>query len=129
MQKNEEEFISLYQKLKKIKCNLTGKPLQIYEDYYNKKISQYGSEENLQKYYLQNKIINLIKSGQPIDYIAELFGFKVDTEKSEFYKELIEFHRGKSLSAVIKDSTTTFIETDNDVSNFIKNWINYNNGK
>lgn len=117
------------QKLKKIKCNLTGKTLQIYEDYYNKKISQYGSEENLQKYYLQNKIINLIKSGQPIDYIAELFGFKIDSEKSEFYKELIEFHRGKSLSAVIKDSTTTFIETDDEVSNFIKNWINYNNGK
>ena len=80
-------------------------------------------------YILQNKIINLIKSGQPIDYIAELFGFKIDNEKSEFYKELIEFHRGKSLSAVIKDSTTTFIETDDEVSNFIKNWINYNNGK
>lgn len=117
------------QVLKKIKCNLTGKPLQIYEDYYNKKIAQYGSEENLHRYYLQNKIINLIKSGQAIDYIAELFGFEIFEDKTEFYKELIEFHRGRSLSSIIKDSTTTFVETDIEVKNFIKNWINYNNDK
>jgi hypothetical protein len=116
------------QKLIKIKCNLTNKTISIYEDYYNKKVNQYGSEENLQKFYIQNKIINLIKSGQPFDYIVELFGIKVDENNTEYYKELIDFHRGKSLSSVIKDSTTTFMETDDEVSNFIKNWINYNNG-
>lgn len=116
------------QKLKKIKCNLTGKTIQIYEDYYDKKIKQYGSEENLTKYYLQNKIINLIKSGQQIDYIAELFGFEYNKDNSEYYKELIEFHRGSNANSIVKNSTTTYIETDKDVSDFIKNWINYNNG-
>lgn len=61
------------QKLKKIKCNLTGKVLQINEDYYNKKIAQYEGEENLQKYYIQNKIIALIKKGYSIESIAQLF--------------------------------------------------------
>lgn len=115
------------QKLKKIKCNLTGKILQIYEDYYDKKVIQYDGEENLQKYYIQNKIITLIKSGHSIDSIAQLFGFQLHKENSEYYNELIEFHRGKSLSAVIKDSTTTFMETDPLVKNFINNWLEYVN--
>jgi len=115
------------QKLRKIKCNLTGKVLQIYEDYYDKKVIQYDGEENLQKYYIQNKIITLIKSGHSIDSIAQLFGFQLHKENSEYYNELIEFHRGKSLSAVIKDSTTTFMETDPLVKNFINNWLEYVN--
>lgn len=115
------------QKLKKIKCNLTGKILQIYEDYYDKKVIQYGGEENLQKYYIQNKIITLIKSGHSIDSIAQLFGFQLHKESNEYYNELIEFHRGKSLSAVIKESTTTFMETDPLVKNFINNWLEYVN--
>lgn len=115
------------QKLRKIKCNLTGKVLQIYEDYYDKKVIQYDGEENLQKYYIQNKIITLIKSGHSFDSIAQLFGFQLHKENSEYYNELIEFHRGKSLSAVIKDSTTTFMETDPLVKNFINNWLEYVN--
>ena len=43
------------QKLKKIKCNLTGKIIQIYKDYYDKKVAQYGGEELLEKFYIQNK--------------------------------------------------------------------------
>lgn len=115
------------QKLRKIKCNLTGKVLQIYEDYYDKKVIQYDGEENLQKYYIQNKIITLIKSGHSIDSIAQLFGFQLYKENSEYYNKLIEFHRGKSLSTVIKDSTTTFMETDPLVKNFINNWLEYVN--
>ena len=113
------------QKLKKIKCNLTNKVLQIYEDYYEKKVAQYGGEENLNKFYIQNKIINLIKTGHSIDSIAQLFGFQIYKENLEYYNELIEFHRGKSLSSVIKDSTTTFMETDPQVKEFLNNWIEY----
>lgn len=116
------------QKLIKITCNLTGKTMAIYEDYYNKKIAQYGSEENLKKFYIQNKIINLIKTGRDIQDIANLFSFTINKDKADYYAELIEFHRDKSLSAVIKESKTTFMETDPDVSAFINSWISYNNG-
>lgn len=115
-------------KLIKITCNLTGKAMSIYEDYYAKKIAQYGSEENLKKFYIQNKIINLIKSGHSIQDISNLLGFSINKDKVDYYTELVEFHRDKSLSAVIKESKTTFIETDSDVSDFINSWILYNNG-
>lgn len=115
------------QKLKKIKCNLTGKILQIYNDYYDKKVAQYNGEENLQKYYIQNKIITLIKSGHSIDSIAQLFGFEIHKENIKYYNELIEFHRSKNLSVAIKDSSTSFMETDPLVKNFINNWLEYVN--
>lgn len=115
-------------KLIKITCNLTGKSMSIYEDYYEKKIAQYGSRENLKKFYIQNKIINLIKSGHSIQDISNLLGFSINKDKIDYYSELVEFHRDKSLSAVIKESKTTFIETDSDVSDFINSWILYNNG-
>lgn len=112
-------------KLKKIKCNLTNKVLQIYEDYYEKKVTQYGGEENLNKFYIQSKIINLIKTGHSIDSIAQSFGFQIHKEQADYYSELIEFHRGKSVSSVIKDSTTTFMETDPQVKEFLNNWLEY----
>lgn len=108
--------------LKKITCNLTGKTIQIYEDYYEKKIKQYGNEENLLKYYIQNKIINLIKTGHSFEHIASLFNFKYDPEQTSFYDELTNFHKG---SHFIYEQPK-FIETDEDVSIFIKNWLNYN---
>lgn len=116
------------QKLIKITCNLTGKTMAIYEDYYSKKVLQYGSEEDLKKFYIQNKIISLIKSGHNIEDISNLFGFQINKEKINYYDELIAFHRGNSLSSVIKDSKTTFMETDPDVSDFINRWLNYNHG-
>lgn len=117
------------QKLIKITCNLTGKSMSIYQDYYNKKVTQYGSEEELKKFYIQNKIISLIKSGHSIEDISNLLNFKINKENTEYYDELITFHRGNSLAASIKDSKTTFMETDRDVANFINNWVNYNHGK
>lgn len=111
----------------KIKCNLTGYEMQIYEDYYNKKVKQYKSEENLKKYYVQNKIINLIKSGHPFEYIAKLFNFVYDSEKENYYKELREFH--SSNYGEESGSKGSFIETDPEVSTFIKNWLLFNKNK
>ena len=81
--------------------------------------------ENLEKFYIQNKIIGLIKTGHSMDSIANLFGFELSKDKNEYYNELIEFHRGKSLMVSIKESTTNFMETDSDVKEFINNWLEY----
>lgn len=114
------------QKLIKIKCNLTGKEMAIYEDYYEKKILQYGDEEKLKNFYIQNKIITLIKSGHSIKNIAELLGFNYDENKKDYYKKLIEFHSGKKIYA---PSVSDEIQTDNSVSEFINRWVKFNNSK
>lgn len=115
----------------KIVCNLTGMKMGIYEDYYNKKIQQYGSEENLKKYYIQNKIITMIRRGRSIEDLAALFGFKLDESKKDYYNELIEFHNKDNKSMIKqtlkKESKTTFVETDASVKDLINRWKNGNN--
>ena len=114
------------QKLKKIKCNLTGKVIQIYEDYYKKKVEQYGSEELLEKFYIQKKIISLIKNGQDINAISNLFNFEICEDKIPYYKELINFHTKNKYLNLNKDNLISFDETDENVKKFINNWIEYN---
>lgn len=114
------------QKLIKINCNLTGETLSIYEDYYNKKVKQYGSEEILQKFYIKNKIISLLNKGHNLQDISVLLGFTLDENKKDYYEELVKFHYNGSLIPKIKsDSKTTFVETDPEVKKFINNWKNY----
>lgn len=118
-------------KTKRIKlvCNLTGVSMSIDEDYYAKKVKQYESEDNLKKFYIQNKIITMIKKGRSIEDLAALFGFAVDSEKIGYYNELVAFHNkdNSMLKQPKKESKTTITETDERVKNLINKWKDANN--
>lgn len=113
----------------KLVCNLTGVAMSIDEDYYAKKVKQYESEDNLKKFYIQNKIITMIKKGRSIEDLAVLFGFAVDSEKIEYYNELVAFHNkdNSMLKQPKKESKTTITETDERVKNLINKWKDANN--
>lgn len=113
----------------KLVCNLTGVAMSIDEDYYAKKVKQYESEDNLKKFYIQNKIITMIKKGRSIEDLAALFGFSVDSEKIEYYNELVAFHNkdNSMLKQSKKESKTTITETDERVKNLINKWKDANN--
>lgn len=113
----------------KLVCNLTGVAMSIDEDYYAKKVKQYESEDNLKKFYIQNKIITMIKKGRSIEDLAALFGFAVDPEKIEYYNELVAFHNKDNsiLKQPKKESKTTITETDERVKNLINKWKDANN--
>lgn len=113
----------------KVVCNLTKTSMGIYEDYYNKKVEQYGGEDNLKKYYIQNKIIRMIRKGTSIEDLSKLFGFELDEGKKEYYDELIDFHTKNNSSIlkqqpVKKESKTTFVQTDERVKSLINRWKN-----
>ena len=113
----------------KLVCNLTGVAMSIDEDYYAKKVKQYESEDNLKKFYIQNKIITMIKKGRSIEDLAALFGFSVDSEKIGYYNELVAFHNkdNSMLKHPKKESKTTITETDERVKNLINKWKDANN--
>lgn len=113
----------------KLVCNLTGVAMSIDEDYYAKKVKQYESEDNLKKFYIQNKIITMIKKGRSIEDLAALFGFSVDSEKIGYYNELVAFHNkdNSMLKQPKKESKTTITETDERVKNLINKWKDANN--
>lgn len=113
----------------KLVCNLTGVAMSIDEDYYAKKVKQYENEDNLKKFYIQNKIITMIKKGRSIEDLAALFGFSVNSEKIEYYNELVAFHNkdNSMLKQPKKESKTTITETDERVKNLINKWKDANN--
>ena len=114
----------------KLTCNLTGDFRYISEELYEKLAKQYGSVEDLEKYYVKKEISLLIKRGSNIHDISVLHDFDYDTEKEAYYAELTEFHGKEELVKLErKESKTHTIETDEDVSEFIEAWkVNNNNG-
>lgn len=114
----------------KLTCNLTGDFRYVSEQLYEKLANQYGSVQNLEKYYLKKEISLLIKRGSTIHDISVLHGFEYNKEMENYYEELVQFHGKEELVKLErKESKTHTIETDEDVSEFINAWkVNNNNG-
>lgn len=108
-------------KLLTLTCNLTGDKLSIYPEYYASKIKQYGSEENLKKYYISFKIITLLKRGYSLESIASSAGFELDESKLDYYTELVKFHKSNNALVPIKDKDAkiSFLKTDPKVKDLI----------
>lgn len=108
-------------KLVTLTCNLTGDKLSIYPDYYANKVKQYGSEENLKKYYIQHKIITLLRRGYTLESIANSSGFAIDESKLDYYQELVNFHKSNNALVKLKDkdAKVSFLKTDPKVKEFI----------
>lgn len=108
-------------KLVKLVCNLTGETLSIAPDYYEKKIKQYGSEEDLKKYYLQSKIIKMIQRGHTLEALANTFGFILDQSLEDYYKDLIVFHKQGTTPIKLNQTETkvSFLKTDESVKDFL----------
>ena len=114
----------------KLTCNLTGDFRYVSEELYEKLANQYGSVENLEKYYVKKEISLLIKRGSNVHDISVLHDFEYNKEKEAYYGELMNFHGKEELVKLErKESKTHTIETDEDVAAFINAWkINNNNG-
>lgn len=114
----------------KLICNLTGDFRYVSEELYQKLAKQYGSVQDLEKYYVKKEISLLIKRGSTIHDISVLHGFEYDKEKESYYEELAHFHGKEELVKLErKESKTHTIETDQEVAAFIDAWkVNNNNG-
>ena len=56
----------------KLSCVLTGKTITVSNEYYDKKVSEYGSEEKLNSLYVSRQVKNLLKRGYKIKEIKNL---------------------------------------------------------
>lgn len=59
--------------------------------------------------------------GTKLEDLASLFGFELDPSKGDYYKELVAYHldKAKDTKKVRVQSTTSTIETDEEVASFI----------
>lgn len=104
----------------KLTCNLTGKSTSLSPENYEKNVKLYGSEENLKKFYIQQKFIKLLNKGNSLEAIANTFGLNLDPAKADFYKELVDFHRQDKKSVNAVETKVNFLKTDEKVLIFLK---------
>jgi ABC-type transport system substrate-binding protein len=119
-------------KSKKIVCVLTGKTNLYSGEYLQKKIQEYGSEVNLNKFYICKEAKSLLKKGYKVNDVRKILDVPLDAEplskdileyvEKEFQKTAIKINDTTydSLSTV---SDLTFNKSDPDVEQFINNII------
>lgn len=62
----------------KLSCIITGKTITVGNEYYDKKVSQFGSEEKLNSLYVSRQAKNLLKRGYKIKEIRDLLKVEKD---------------------------------------------------
>jgi len=115
---------------KKITCVITGKPTVYSGDFLQKKITEYGSEENLNKFYICREVKTFLKKGYtPID-IRKIMNIEESFPLPE--EEIINYITEQySKPTLIKDRPVfnealtgfTYNKSDPDVEFFINEYI------
>ena len=115
---------------KKITCVITGKPTVYSGDFLQKKITEYGSEENLIKFYICREVKSFLKKGYaPID-IRKIMNVEDTTPLPD--QEIVDHITEQySKPTLIKDRPRfnealtgfTYNKSDPDVEFFINEYI------
>ena len=72
---------------KKLVCNITGKETMYSGDFLQKKIDEYGSEEQLNKLYISREVKSFLKKGYKIPDIRKIMN--IDEQDSSLDKNQI----------------------------------------
>lgn len=100
---------------KKLNCIITGKSITVPDEYYNKKITEHGSEEELTNHYVSRQAKNLLKRGYKIDEIRNLLKVKITNPISESQiKKILKMDDGDVFSDLL-----TVKKSDPDVERFV----------
>ena len=116
---------------KKLVCNITGKETMYSGDFLQKKIDEYGSEEQLNKLYISREVKSFLKKGYKIPDIRKIMNIDEDSIPlpNDDILEKIQEMFGKN--SILKNNPTfndaltgfTYNKSDPDVEKFIKEYI------
>jgi hypothetical protein len=116
---------------RKVTCAITGKSFVFNKDYYNKKVEEYGSEENLRKYFIVKKAKMLLARGYAIEEIRNMIEIDKDNILPLSDAKLItviQFHKLKiNINERMNNLKFIISDTDPDVLEFINNIKGYCN--
>jgi hypothetical protein len=88
----------------KITCVITGKTITVSNEYFDKKVSEYGSEESFNTLYTSRQAKSLLKRGYKIKEIRDLL--KIDSSIPEVPDKLI-----KQILSIKDDESNTYENT------------------
>ncbi len=115
---------------KKITCVVTGKETVYSGDFLQKKINEYGSEEELLKYYICREVKSFLKKGYKVDDIRKIMNVE-DSFELPSTEVLEEIQNMFGKVSILKDNPSfndaltgfTYNKSDEDVEYFINEYI------
>jgi len=110
---------------RKVNCVVTGNSYTFNKEYFKSKVKEYGSEENLKKFFLTKKAKTLLGRGYSVSEIRNMLDVNEDNvlpETHENIKTVIQFHKLK-INSNKRTNNLTFAtpKSDSDVIAFINN--------
>ncbi len=118
---------------RKVTCLITGQTVIMGKDYFAKKAQEYGSEDNLKKYYVSKKARSLIRRSYTVNEIRKILNIvepDLPSANDQSVKDLVSYHATdkQNISTKRLQSAQNFImsTSDEDVKEFINNIRNLN---
>jgi hypothetical protein len=109
---------------KKLSCIITGKTIVINDDYYQKKVREFGSEDDLTQRYTCRQAKNLLIRGYSVEEIRTLL--KVDKKMATISEEIIKVIRQENSEDTVVFDAVSIKKSDPEVAAFIANIRNLN---
>ena len=111
----------------KITCIVTGKTTQITRDYYDKKIAEFGSEQNLHSKYICKQAKSMLKRGYSLQEVQDVLG-KSDVDIQHLQAKINEIISEKDSENFMPEQPLQGLNIDvkPQVRAFINNLKNYN---
>jgi len=88
----------------KLICIVTGKIITVSNEYYDKKVAEYGSEDSFNSLYTSRQAKSLLKRGYKIKEIRDLL--KIDGDLAEIPDKVV-----KQILSVKDDESSTYENT------------------
>ena len=103
----------------KLTCVITGRTVVIDNNYYDKKVTEYGSVDKLATLYACRQAKNLLKKSYSVEEVRELL--KVEMVLPAITEETIDNIIGKNLDEQFTFDQSVFKKSDPLVTTFINN--------
>jgi hypothetical protein len=105
---------------KKVTCIITGKSFNFNNDFYQKKVNEFGSETELQRKYVCRQAAGLLNRGYSVDEIRDLL--KVDKKMAAIDESLVaELKNLNENDDLARLENMSIKKSDPDVAAFIEN--------
>ena len=114
-----------------LQCIVTGSSYNFGKDYYNKKVEEFGDENNLKRFFITKKAKTYLNKGYSVQEIRNILGIddsNLPEPESQDIKDLIDFHKLRNNNSRRRITNTLNFAThksDDSVAKFINNIKDY----
>lgn len=111
----------------KVTCIITGKTTPLTREYYDKRVSEFGSEEKLQQNYICKQAKSMVKRGYTLEEIQDVLGVPASPTQLSF-DQIKQIVLEKDSENFIPEHPleSVNIEVKQHVKVFVENLRNYN---